>query len=181
MNVVPTRWKASHTCNYSQHQDLSRLLLWEYWAYFCDQETGVTFLIVTTNRYSKLLKDISASGTTSTDTPIMFLDHWIVSYWIADFLMSDVGCQFDSKLVPKFCGCLRVKHITSMAFHFQKIGQIHRYSKTIGRLRSYLAEHENRWEIFVQPLMYARSTHVHWFIALPLFNLVLSVHRLGAK
>lgn len=42
------------------------------------------------------------------------------------------------------------------AYHFQKSGLAEKYNKKIlARLRYYVANHQDNWDIFVQPLTYA--------------------------
>lgn len=57
-------------------------------------ENGNLIDFVHTNFYSKLIKPVFTSLTTSTYTATLFLDHWIVPYGIADFPLTKTALNF---------------------------------------------------------------------------------------
>lgn len=79
------------------------------------------------------------------------------------------------------CGFLKLKHLEPTAYHPQTSGQVKRYNKTmVSRSRRYVAEHQIKWDIYVQPRTYTFNTQFHGSSAVAPFSLVLSRHRQGA-
>lgn len=61
----------------------------------------------------------------------MFFYHWIVDYWIPDFLLTEKGPKFIGNSSQIFCTFLCVKHVMKIAHHLETSGQAERYNKTI--------------------------------------------------
>lgn len=65
--------------------------------------TGNQFVMAITNRYTKLTRAIPSSKTTETHGASIFLDHFIVSYGIPGFFLTDNCPPFVRKFFETFC------------------------------------------------------------------------------
>lgn len=66
------------------------------------------------------------------------------------FLLTDNGPQFLAKLFETLCLDLKVKHVTTAAYHPQTSAQVERYNKAlVARLLHYIADHQNDWDEYV--------------------------------
>lgn len=81
------------------------------------------------------------------------LEDWIVPYGIPDVVLTHNAKQFTSKFFAALCASLGAKLVTTMECNPQCNRQAERYNRTlVARLRHYIDEHQQVWDIFVQPL-----------------------------
>ena len=136
---------------------------------------GNQYVLVITDRFSKLTRAIPMAKTTAPFIAAVFLNNWIMPYGIPDTILTDNGSQFIAEFFKTVCHILGVRRKTTTAYHPQTNGQAERYNKTIAkRLRHYVSEHQNDWDQYVQPLTYAYNAQVHATTGLPPFNLTIA-------
>lgn len=119
-------------------------------------------VLVITARYSKLTRAVPLTKTTANHVATAFLENWVISYEIPNYLLTDNGLQFVAKFFAAICLYMGLNQVTTTAYHPQTNGQTERYNKTIvARLRHYVAEHQSDWDVYVQPLTYDYHSQVH--------------------
>lgn len=97
------------------------------------------------------------------------------------FILTDNGPKLSPRFYKTFCGFVKEKHMTTTACHPETKGQLESDTKTIvARLRHYVVEPQNSWDILVQPLLYAYNSQVRRSIEVSPFGLVLKRHTRGA-
>ena len=70
-----------------------------------------------------------------------------------------------------------IKRLAITAHHAQTNGQKERYNQTLEkRLRYYVNEHQDNWDLHVQPLTYAYNAQVHRSTGTSPFSLILTRH-----
>lgn len=120
------------------------------------------YVIVVTDRDSKLTRTVPTTKTSSTQIANIFLDLWIISSRVSRYVPTNSDPQLMSKFFQTICGYSRVKHVTTTTYHRQTNGQGKRYSKTVlTRLRHYIAVPQRDWDVFVYPFTYGYSTEVY--------------------
>jgi transposase InsO family protein len=67
---------------------------------------GNRFLLVTTDRFSKLDKAVTMPKITADAAVAAFFVHWIACYGAPVLLLSDNGAQFSAKLFQAICATL---------------------------------------------------------------------------
>ena len=140
-------------------------------------KSGHVYVLVITDRFSKLTRAIPLGSTTASSVAKAFLEHWVYVYGVPNYLLTDNGPQFAAKFFDTVCGMLGVKHFFTTAYHPQTNGQAERFNKTIlDRIRHYVVEHQADWDKFIQPLAYAYNMQVHRVTNTTPFDLVLSRH-----
>lgn len=103
---------------------------------------GNEFISVITDRFSKATRTIPLKTTTATDVAMALLTHWVYSYGLPLYLLTDNGNQLLSKFFPHVYATLGTKHVTTTAYHPQTNGQSERFNKTlVNSLVHYTAEH----------------------------------------
>lgn len=119
-------------------------------------QQGNQYIVMITDKYSKLTRAIPNSKILSTHMSNIFLDHWIIPFGIPSYLLTDNGPQIVRKLFATVCGSLVVKHVTTTAYHPQTNCQAKRFNRTIvTRLRLYVTDHQRDCNLYTQPLTYA--------------------------
>jgi transposase InsO family protein len=82
------------------------------------------FLLVITDRYSKLNRAFPLSTTTADVVAHVFFDGWVASgYGIPSILPTDNGPQFCAKFFQTFCKTLGVKQVFTSAYRPSKMGR----------------------------------------------------------
>ena len=138
---------------------------------------GNRFVLVITDRFTKMCRAIPIRSTRSHTIARVFLENWVYPYGAPTHLLSDNGPQFASKFFAAVNYMLGVKHYLTTAYHPQSNGQTERFNKTlVQRLRHYVEEHQANWDIFVQPLTYAYNMQVHRSTGTTPYDLVLTRH-----
>lgn len=119
------------------------------------------YLLFNMNRFLKLLtRAVLTLKMTATHTANLFMSIWLIPYGIPTYLLADNRTQFASKCFATACALLKVKHLTTTAYHLRTKGQAERFNKTIlAHLQHYAAEHQKFWDTLVQLLSYAYNTH----------------------
>lgn len=104
-------------------------------------KTSSGFIIVMTNRCSKLTRAIPTKKTTATDVAHILVEDWAVPYDVPIQLLTNNGPEFAGKFFSAVCARLGTKSMKTATFHPQTNGQTGRYNKTIlSRLRHYINE-----------------------------------------
>jgi hypothetical protein len=92
---------------------------------------GNRFLLVISDRFSKVTKTVPLRTVTALSVARAFCDHWVYSYGPPLSLLTDNGPQFTAKFFLAVCAELGVKKIFTTAYHPQTNGQVERYNRTI--------------------------------------------------
>lgn len=138
---------------------------------------GKRYVLVITDRYTKLARAVAMSKTTAPHVSSTFLSHWVFPYGVPTSVLTDNGPQFIAEFFEFLCATIGVKRVAITAYHAQSNGQTERYNQTLERrLRHFINEHQDDWDRFVQPLTYAYNTQTHRSTGTSPFSLVLSRH-----
>ena len=136
---------------------------------------GNRFLLVITDRYSKVTKTVPLRVITALSAARAFLDHWVYAYGAPISLLTDNGPQFTAKFFQAVCAELGVKKVFTTAYHPQTNGQVERYNRTIlTALRGYVARRQDDWDEYTSTLTYAYNCRVHSTLGMPPFELALT-------
>ena len=140
---------------------------------FKKTDHGSTYVLVITDRFSKLVRAIPMKSTTAPQVADAFIEHWVIPYGMPRHMLTDNGPQFIAKFFEAVCLLLKTKHVTTTAYHPQTNGQAERYNQTLcHRLRVF--KDTASWDRLVQPLTYAYNNQVHRTTGLTPFSLVLT-------
>jgi Integrase core domain len=136
---------------------------------------GNRFLLVITDRYSKVTKTIPLRLITALSAARAFLYHWVYAYGAPLSILTDNGPQFTAKFFQAVCAELGVKKVFTTASHPQTNGQVERYNHTIlSALRGYVARRQDDWDEYTSTLTYAYNCRVHSALGMPPFELALT-------
>ena len=136
---------------------------------------GRRFVLVITDRFTKLAKAVSLRTITSLSVAKAFCDCWIFNYGIPKVLLTDNGTQFTSSFFRKVCRILGIVKVFTTEYHPQTNGQAERYNRTLlAALRHYVADSQRDWDEWLGPVTYAYNTQVHRSTGFAPFDLVLS-------
>ena len=138
---------------------------------------GKRFILVVTDRFSKLTKTESLRTITSLSVAKAFCRIWVFNYGTPSILLTDNGTQFTARFFMNVCRILGIKKVFTTAYHPQANGQAERFNRTIlAGLRNYVSESQRDWDEWLEPLTYAYNMQVHRSTGTTPFDLVLTRH-----
>ena len=137
--------------------------------------SGHRFLLVITDRYTKLTKTVPMRSITALVVAKAFCEHWVFVYGPPVTLLSDNGRQFVAKFFQAVCRILGTRNVFTTAYHPQTNGQTERFNRTLkSALRRYVAEHQKDWDLYSSALTFGYNTQTHSSTGFAPFDLVLS-------
>jgi len=120
---------------------------------------GNEHLLVIVDRFSKMTLAIPLERIDAEIIGAAFLDYWVAAYGPPATVLSDNGPQFRSTFFQWVCSLLGISNRYSTTYHPQTNGQVERYNRTIlGQLRTYLKDHQDRWDALVSMLTLAYNS-----------------------
>ena len=136
---------------------------------------GFIYLLVITDRFSKLTKVIPLRSISSYVVAKAFCDEWVFNYGQPAFLLSDRGTQFTARFFNTVCDILGIRQAFTSAYHPQTNGQTERFNRTIlASLRCFCSEHGRDWDQFARAVAYGYNNTVHRATSCTPFTLMIT-------
>lgn len=138
---------------------------------------GPQFVLVITDRFSKLVRSVPLRTITATAVGSAFLDHWVYAYGALAYVLFENGTKLVVKILHTACVMLGAKNYFTTACHSQTNVQTERFRKNlVNRLRRYVQEHQRDRDIYLWPLKYVSHLQVHRSPETTSFDVVLTRH-----
>jgi len=123
---------------------------------------GHRFILVITDRFTKLVRALPMDETTAVDCASEVLDYWVALFGLPDQLLSDGGPQFTSHVWGQVCNLLSIEPKVTTQSHPQTNGQTQRLKRTMHTiLNHYVAEHPWSWDQLLGALTLAYNIRPH--------------------
>jgi len=123
---------------------------------------GHQFILVITDRFTKLVCAIPMDGTSAVECASAVLDYWVGAYGPPDRLLSDGGPQFTSHFWGQVCNLLSIKPKVTSPSHPQTKGQMERFNRTMHTILNHnVAEHPRSWDQLLGALTLAYNSRPH--------------------
>jgi Integrase zinc binding domain/Integrase core domain len=136
---------------------------------------GNLFLLVITDRFSKLMRTVPLWTITALSVAKAFCEAWLFSYGPPRYLLTDNGAQFAPKFFLAVCRELGIAKVFTTAYHPQTNGQVERFNRTINNsLRGYLSGRQSDWDEFTSALTFGYNCRIKSSLGFTPFDLVLS-------
>lgn len=74
---------------------------------------GSKYIVVISDRYSKLIKASPTTNTTATRIINIFMERYTYNFGVPSTVLTDNGLQFTCKFFPEICNNLAVKTVTA--------------------------------------------------------------------
>jgi hypothetical protein len=137
-------------------------------------EHGNRFLLVISDRFSKLTRTVPLRTITLLGVAKAFCDAWVFSYGPPCYLLTDNGTLFNAKVFLSVCRELGIAKIFTTAYHPQTNGQVERFSRTIiNSLRGYVERRQTDWDEYTSAITFGYNCRVHSSLNLAPFELIL--------
>jgi len=103
---------------------------------------GHRFILVITDRFTKLVRAIPMDGASAVDCASVVLEYWLAAYGPPNRPLSDRGPQFTSHFWGQVCNLLFIELVVTSLSHPQTYGQTERFNRTMHTiLNHYVSEH----------------------------------------
>ena len=136
---------------------------------------GNRYLLVMTDRYSKLTRVVPLRNIKSDTVAKAFVNHWVLAYGPPTYVLTDNGGQFAGKFFADVCRIVGAANLFTTTYHPQCNGQVERYNSTIVRaMRHYIADHPKNWDLYAETLTFAYNRQPHTSTGIAPFELVVS-------
>jgi len=123
---------------------------------------GHRFILVITDRFTKLVRALPMDGITAVDCASAVLDYWVAAYGPPDRLLSDGGPQFTSHFWGQVCSLLSIEPKVTAPSHPQTNGQTERFNRTMHTiLNHYAADHSRSWDQLLGALTLPHNSRPH--------------------
>jgi transposase InsO family protein len=144
-------------------------------------DKGNRFLLVVTDRFSKLTRAYPLASTTADVVAKTLFDGWVAAgYGIPQVLLTDNGTQFVSKFFQSFCRILGVKQVFTSAYRPSTNGQTERFNRTIVEfMGAYVSEHQREWDELAGIATYSYNVKPHPSTGFTPFELVTAVPQVS--
>jgi transposase InsO family protein len=128
---------------------------------------GNRFLLVMTDRFSKLTRTVPLRTTTAFVFAKAFCEHWVFCYGPPRHVLSENGPQFAAKFFQAVCRKLGIEKVFSSAYHPQTNGQVERFNRTIvNSLRGYLAGRQADRDEYTAAITFGYNCRIHLCLGL---------------
>lgn len=105
---------------------------------------GNKYVVVMTNRCSKVTRPIPTKATTATGIARTFINDWFIPYSISEWLLTDNRPQFGGTRLNAACTVTGTKLMTTTHYHSRANEQTKRYNKTTASgLQHFIREHQD--------------------------------------
>jgi transposase InsO family protein len=140
-------------------------------------ERGNRFLLVVTDRFTKLTRAYPLASMTADVVARTFFEGWVAAgYGIPHVLLTDNGTQFVSKFFQTFCRLLGIKQVHTSAYRPSTNGQTERFNRTIANfMTAYVSEHQRDWDELAAVATYSYNSKPHSSTGFSPFELVTSI------
>jgi Integrase core domain/Chromo (CHRromatin Organisation MOdifier) domain/Integrase zinc binding domain len=134
---------------------------------------GHRYILVMTDRFSKLTRAIPLKGITAAEVALAFANVWVARHGVPLFVLGDNGSQFVSKLFQRVAQLLGITQLLTTPYHPACNGQVERFNSTIlDKLRRYLNEEQSDWNDSVAAITLAYNEPPHSSTGFRPFELV---------
>jgi len=137
-------------------------------------KAGDPFILVITDRFSKLTKCVALRRITAISVASTIIDAWVACYGPPERILSDQGPQFMSKIFIAEMKVLGIETVRTTAYHPQTNGQVERYNRTMAtQLRHYVTDDPRSWDELLTVLSMAQYSQPHRTTGIAPYELVI--------
>ena len=123
--------------------------------------TGAKYLMVLNDAYSKLVQLVPLPDKSADTVVTGILDNWVKEHSVCQTLLSDLGREFQNRLMAKLCERLNISHDTSSVAHARSNGLAENHNKSVvAYMRKFLAG-GNDWVAQLPSLQLAYNSAPH--------------------
>lgn len=122
---------------------------------FTRSTQGNIYLLLLTDRFTKMVKRIPMEGVSVTEFARHFVHHWVFNYGPPTNLLAEKGGSLTSTFLQDVWKLMDMYSSFTTIYHLQANGQVEQYSRTIfAALPKHVADHPRDWGQYTDALTY---------------------------
>ena len=123
---------------------------------------GNRFIIVVSDYFSKWTEAYAVIDHEAVTVATKLIEEWISRFGVMQYLHTDQGREFESKLFTELCHLLEIRKTRTTPYHPQSDGMVERNNRTIKDILSMLVNgsHDD-WDVWLPHALLAYRTAVH--------------------
>ena len=123
---------------------------------------GIENILVITDHFTKYAQAIPTRNQSAYTTAKALYENFFVHYGFPAKIHSDMGANFESKLIRKLCDITGIKKTRTTPYHPMGNGMVERFNKTLLNMLGTLQEHQKAdWKAHVSTLTHAYNAAIH--------------------
>lgn len=123
---------------------------------------GFQNILVVTDHFTKYALAFPTRNQEARTVAKILFDQFIVHYGIPERLHSDMGANFESKVIKHLCALLGIKKSRTTPYHPQGDGVTERFNRTLlSMLKTLDSSHKANWKDHIAPLVHAYNCTRH--------------------
>ena len=132
--------------------------------YLCLERSkgGIENILVITDHFTRYAQAIPTRNQSAHTTAKVLYENFVVHYGFPAKIHSDMGANFESKVIKKLCEIAGVKKTRTTPYHPMGNGMVERFNKTLLNMLGTLQEHQKAdWKAHVSTLTHAYNAAIH--------------------
>lgn len=126
---------------------------------FPKSETGNEYAVTLICDFTKYLVALPIPDKNSKTVAKAIFESHILTYGPMRTIVTDMGTEYKNSLIEHLCKYLKVKNITSTAYHHQTLGTVERSHRTFNEyVRSYISIDKDDWDVWLRYFTYCYNT-----------------------
>ena len=132
--------------------------------YLCLERSkgGIENILVITDHFTRYAQAIPTRNQSAYTTAKALYENFFVHYGFPAKIHSDMGANFESKLIRKLCDIAGIQKTRTTPYHPMGNGMVERFNKTLLNMLGTLQEHQKSdWKAHVSTLTHAYNAAIH--------------------
>lgn len=123
---------------------------------------GHKYILTIQDELTKFMEAIPIINKEANTVAKALVCQFILRYGLPKVIASDQGTEFVNEVFKDMCKLLKIKQLTSTAYHHESIGALENTHKVLGAyLRSYVTKNHSDWDSWLPYYVFCYNTSVH--------------------
>lgn len=123
---------------------------------------GYKYILTIQDELTKFIEAIPIVNKEANTVAKGLVYQFILRYGVPKVIASDQGTEFINEVFKNVCKLLKIKQLTSTAYHHESIGALENTHKVLGAyLRAHVTKNHSDWDSWLQYYVFCYNTSIH--------------------
>ena len=129
---------------------------------FPKSDQGKKYVLIISDYFTRWTEAYPISNQEAVTIAETLVKEYICRYGVPQYLHTDQGRNFESKLMKEVCELLGIKKTRTSPYHPQSDGMVERFNRTLeAMLSKYVSDNQRDWDVHLPLVMMAYRSSVH--------------------
>ena len=129
---------------------------------FPKSDQGKKYVLIISDYFTCWAKTYPIPNQEAVTIAETLVKEYICRYKVPQYLHTDQGRNFESKLIKEVCELLGIKKTRTTPYHPQSDGMVERFNRTLeAMLSKYVSDNQRDWDVHLSLVMMAYRSSVH--------------------